>query len=123
MEAWHITVVLFCLLVFFILDLIRREKLSFKYAFGWLCGCVLGITFAVFQNVLQKTSSALGFVLMSNFVFFVCVFAAVFLGLLLTVFLYQQQRRGDIMAQRIALLQEELDALKSKMDTAERTGA
>ncbi len=114
MEAWHITVVLFCLLAFFILDLIRREKLSFKYAFGWLCGCLLGVALAVFRDVLQKLSAALGFVLMSNFVFFVSVFAGIFLGLLLTVFLYQQQKRNDILAQRIALLQEELGSLKAQ---------
>jgi len=114
MQAWQITVVLFCVLIILILDLIRREKLSFKYAFGWFCGCFLGLALAVFQDVLRALSRMLGFVLMSNFIFFVCVFAAIFLGLLLTVFMYQQQRRNDIMAQRIALLQEEVESLKSQ---------
>jgi hypothetical protein len=39
----------------------------------------------------------------------------VFLSLLLTVFLCQQNSRNDVMAQKIALLEFELNELKKKL--------
>ncbi|MFP4472773.1 MAG: DUF2304 domain-containing protein [Candidatus Omnitrophota bacterium] len=106
-----LSMILLVLLLAVILDFIRRDKLTFKYAFGWLTAVVLGLLCAVFQNAFRAGAELLGFVLLSNAIFFFCVFLAVVLGVLLTVFLCQLNRRNEQMAQKIGLLEKRvLDA-------------
>lgn len=99
----------------FVIDLVRRRRLTFKYAMGWLLVCAGAIVFAVFPRMLFALARLLGFELPSNFIFFALFCVFVFLSLLLTVFLCQQNSRNDVMAQKIALLEFELRELKKKM--------
>ena len=108
--AIGISVVIFL----FVLDLVRRQKLTFKYALAWLFVSGCAIFFAVFKRILFHLSEVLGFELPSNFIFFVLLCTFVFLSLLLTVFLCQQNSRNDRMAQKIALLEFELKELKKR---------
>lgn len=103
-------VVVFILLV---VELVRRERLTFKYASGWFGVLVMALFLAVFDELLFKVSSWLGFELPSNFIFFALLCVFVFLGLLLTVFLCQQDNRNDAIAQKIGLLEFELEQLKN----------
>jgi hypothetical protein len=86
--------------------------LTFKYAVGWLLVAGGGIFFAVFYHLLYALAAWLGFELPSNFIFFALFCVFVFLSLLLTVFLCQQNIRNDLMAQKIALLEFEVKELK-----------
>jgi len=52
--------------------------------------------------------------LMSNFIFFSLFCFFVFSSLLLSTFLCQQNKRNDIMAQKIALLEKEIKTLKGE---------
>lgn len=99
----------------FVLELVRREKLSFKYAFIWFFVAVSGMCCCLFSQQLFFVSRLIGFEVPSNFIFFVLLVAFVFVCLLLTVFLCQQNRRNDRMAQQIGLLGLELDRLKESM--------
>jgi len=100
--------------VFFliIIDLVRREKLTFKYAAGWLGITLLGILLAVFDKFLSGFAAKLGFQLTSNFIFFTVSCGLISLSLILTIFLGQQNSRNDRMAQKIALLENELQKIK-----------
>ena len=100
----------------FVIDMVRRRRLTFKYAVAWLLVSAGAIFFAVFYRLIFVCAAWLGFELPSNFIFFslFCVF--VFLSLLLTVFLCQQNNRNDIMAQKIALLEFEFKELKKKIE-------
>lgn len=98
----------------FVVDLVRRHKLTFKYALAWLLVCAAGIFFAIFKHLLFDFAAFLGFELPSNFIFFALLSIFVFLSLLLTVFLCQQNNRNDCMAQKIAILDFELKELKKK---------
>ena len=97
----------------FVLDLVRRRKLTFKYALGWLLAAGAAVFFAVFKQLLFACAAFLGFELPSNFIFFALLCVFVFLSLLLTVFLCQQNGRNDAMAQKIAILEFELKELKN----------
>ncbi|MBF0123136.1 MAG: DUF2304 domain-containing protein [Candidatus Omnitrophica bacterium] len=99
----------------FVVELVRREKLTFKYAFAWIFFSVIGVVFSLFPVIPYKISKVLGFELPSNFIFFSLLGMFVFLSLLLTVFLCQQNRRNDRMAQKIGLLEEEMRALQERM--------
>ena len=52
------------------IELVRRERLTFKYASGWILAAVVSIFLAIFEQFLFKISQWLGFQLASNFVFF-----------------------------------------------------
>ena len=100
------------LMFLFVVELVRRRKLTFKYALAWLLVSGAGIFFALFKQLLFQCAAFLGFELPSNFIFFALLCSFVFLGLLLTVFLCQQNGRNDAMAQKIAILEFELKQLK-----------
>lgn len=102
------------LILFFVIELARREKLSFKYAAAWILISLAALFFAVFDNLLSAVSIHLGFQLTSNFIFFALLCGFVFLSLLLTIFLCQQNNRNDKMAQKLGLLEHEIEKLKNK---------
>ena len=99
----------------FVAELVRREKLSFKYAFIWFFVCGLGIFCAIFSQGLFALSKFFGFEVPSNFIFFGLFGVFVFVSLLLTVFLCQQNRRNDRMAQKIGMLELELRQIKDRI--------
>lgn len=98
------------------IELVRREKLTFKYAFGWMLMSALAIFFVIFNNILFEFSRWFGFTLPSNFIFFVLFFGFVIWSLFLTVFLCQQDMRNDTMAQKIGILEMEIEYLKKKSE-------
>jgi hypothetical protein len=112
----HVVAIIVSVAIFlFVIELVRRRRLTFKYAVGWLLVSAGAIFFAVFYRVLYACAALLGFELPSNFIFFTLFCVFIFLSLLLTVFLCQQNSRNDVMAQRIALLEFELKELKKKL--------
>lgn len=109
-----VTIGLSLAILFIVIDFARRGKLTFKYAAGWICLGVLGVGFAAFDRFLFICSDFFGFKLMSNFIFFSLFCFFLFLSLLLSTFLCDQNRRNDIMAQKIALLEKEVCTLKGE---------
>ena len=97
-------------------ELVRREKFTFKYAFGWMMMSAGAIFFVIFDNVLFEVSRWFGFTLPSNFIFFILLFGCVVWSLFLTVFLCQQDMRNDTMAQKIGILEMEMEYLKKKLE-------
>ena len=114
MQLKLMSVIVLSIFFFMIVELVRREKLTFKYAFGWLILAVTGIMFSIFHRGLFKIAAWLGFELPSNFIFYAMMILFAFLSLLLTAFLCQQEKRNEIMAQKIALLEMEINKVKEK---------
>src|SRR5262245_51101445 len=92
------------IILLFVLELIRRQKMTFKYSLFWLTmSCI--VIFATFHFSLIETLSKLaGFRLPSNFLFFLMVVFFLWLSLQLTVYVNEQNNRTDALAQSIALL-------------------
>ena len=114
MNARFLSIILSVFVLLFVIELVRREKLTFKYAMGWLIILALAIFFAVFDRCLYGLSAWFGFHLPSNFIFFVILGGFVFLSLILTIFLCQQNSRNDATAQKLGILEQELEELKKK---------
>ena len=102
-----------------VIELVRREKLTFKYAAGWMILSCAAIFFAIFDDLLFRAAHWLGFELTSNFIFFMLLCFFVFLSLLLTTFLCEQDIRNDTIAQKIGILEMELSQLKEKLSEKE----
>jgi Flp pilus assembly protein protease CpaA len=109
MPAKLLSCVILGVLFLLILDLIRREKMTFKYAFGWLAAILAGLAVVLLDQFAARAAGVFGFQLLSNFLFFCGMVTAVFLGILMTVFLCQQSQRNEQMAKKIALLEKRLE--------------
>ena len=105
----------FVLLVL-IVELVRRERLTFKYAAGWLLVSLAGLLLSFFDGILVAVSRFLGFELLSNFIFFAMIGVFVFLSLLLTIMLCQQNSRNDRMAQKIGMLENRLEKIEQDQE-------
>src|SRR5690349_9341243 len=116
MSLKFLTFLLAFLMFVIVLELTRREKINFRYAFGWIGVSVLAIFLTVFDNLLIHLAHWLGFELASNFIFFTLLSVFVFLSLLMTVFLCQQHERNDKMAQKIGMMELEINQLKEKLE-------
>lgn len=95
-----------------VIELIRKEKLTFKYAISWMLVCVLGLLAGIFDQCLAYIAHFFGFELTSNFVFFVIIAILVFLSLMMTILLCQQDRRNKTIAQKIGILEHEIETIK-----------
>ena len=85
-----------------VIDLIRREKMTFKYSVVWFGGCLLALIFVINQNLLVSVSRFAGFALPSNFIFFLLLVFVMFLSLMLTLYINEQNSRAESLAQAIA---------------------
>ncbi len=114
MNVKAVTIILSVMFLVYIVDLVRREKLTFKYASGWILLIVLAIFAAIFDGLVFRLSELLGFQLPSNFIFFSVLCGFVFVSLLLTIFLCQQSNRNERMAQKIGILEHEIEQIKKQ---------
>ena len=110
-----LTIILATLIFLIVIELIREEKLTFKYALGWLIVSILALGLTIFDHILFGVAHFFGFQLPSNFIFFTLLAVFVFLSLLLTLFLCQQNSRNDKIAQKLAVLEFELNEFKKKL--------
>ena len=109
-----LTIGLSFLIFLLVVELIRREKLTFKYAFGWLLISSFGFVLTIFDTTLFRIARFFGFELTSNFIFFTILSVFIFWALLMSVFLCQQNSRNDRIVQQLGLLQTEVDRLKKE---------
>ena len=98
-----------------VIELIREEKLTFKYAFGWIFVSILAIIFTIFDALLFRVASFFGFELKSDFILFIFLAIFVFLSLLMTIFLCQQNSNNDVIAQQLGILKFEIEKLKEEL--------
>lgn len=102
----------------FIVELIRRQKMTFKYSLFWLGTSFLVLVLAFNENLLGRLSELAGFSLPSNFVFFLVMLFFIFLSLALTIYVNEQNIRTDTLAQHLALL--ELEFKKFQQQSVQR---
>jgi hypothetical protein len=96
------------LLLFVVLELVRRRRLRERYALLWLFSAVVLLALAAWRNALERLADAVGIAYPPNALFFV---AFAFVLLLLLHFSAAVSRLADqskVLAQRMALLEERL---------------
>lgn len=114
MQVKFFSIVMTFIIMGFVFDLIRRQKMTFKYAVTWLGGCAVVLFFAVNDGLLLKISRMAGFTLPSNFVFFMLLVFVMYLSLLLTIYMNEQNSRAEALAQSIAALEHRLEKTEKK---------
>lgn len=95
-----------------IVELIRRQKLTFKYSMFWLSSAALTLVLAFAEPVLWKLANLAGFELLSNFVFFLALGLLSLLCLFQTVYINEQNNRTEKLAQSLAILDAKIKTLE-----------
>jgi hypothetical protein len=94
------------LLLFVILELVRRRRLLERYALLWLFSAVILLTLAIWRGLLEDIARVIGVAYAPNALFFI---AFAFVLVLLLHFSLAVSRLTDqtkVLAQRLALLEE-----------------
>jgi hypothetical protein len=102
-----------------ILELVRRRRLMERYALLWLGSAVVLLVLSVWRNGLELFARAVGVAYAPSALFLV---ALGFILLLLLHFSLVISRLADqtkVLAQRVGLLQHELDELRSETEAAD----
>lgn len=105
-------VLITCVILAAVIDFIRREKMTFKYSVNWFFGCAVVLFFACNDQLLLKVSQWAGFSLPSNFIFFMLMIFVMFLSLLLTLYINEQNSRTEALAQAVANLENQIKKLQ-----------
>lgn len=104
------------LILFFVIELIRKQKMTFKYSAFWLGGSILVVFFSIYDNVLRALAGLAGFQLPSNFVFFLLLVFFTLLSLFLTRYINEQNNRLEALTQAIAILEHRTKKLETQND-------
>jgi len=114
MEAKYFAIGISILLFLFVLELIRRQKMTFKYSLSWLSGSAVVLFFAFNDEILTRVSNLAGFRLPSNFVFFLLLAFFAALSLLLTIYINEQNNRSETLAQAVGILDYKVRKLQKR---------
>lgn len=109
MTTRFLAIITVLILAFYVLMLIRKEKLELKYALLWFVLSIILILFACFPSMLTFLSFSLGFELTSNFLFFIAIFFLLLQTLSLSSTVSKQQQAIKNLSQALALLKHQLD--------------
>ena len=115
MNSKIFAMVIAALIFIFVIDLIRRHKMTFKFSMSWLAICLIVLFAALNSSLLQRLSAFAGFSLPSNFLFFIVLVFFIFLSLFLTIYISEQNTRSETLAQDIGILEHKLKRLEQKL--------
>ena len=102
------------LILVLVIDRIRRQKMTFKYALTWLISSSLVLLFTIQDGWLKKFAQWAGFALPSNFIFFLLLIFVIFFSLLLTIHINEQNSRTESLIQAIAKLDYRIKKLEKE---------
>lgn len=103
-------------IVLLILDLIRRQKMTFKYSLFWLSASVATLFLGVYDELLTTLARWAGFELSSNFIFFLFLAFISALCLFLTVYINEQNSRTEALGQKLGILEMKLRKLQDAFE-------
>lgn len=115
MQTKIFAVVSAVLILTFVLDLIRRQKMTFRYSVVWLIISFLSIFFALYDRPLYQLAKLAGFTLPSNFIFFLFLIFFIWVCLFLTLYVNEQSNRSETLAQSVAILEHKLKQLEARL--------
>ncbi len=115
MRAQTFAIIISFLILLFVIDSIRRQKMTFKYSALWLGTCTAVAFLALNENLIAKISKLAGFALPSNFIFFLLLSFFVFLSLLLTIYINEQNSRTETLSQAVGALEYKIKKIEKKL--------
>lgn len=99
----------------FIIDLLRRGVLREKYAVLWIFVSGVAIIFALFPDTLEWITQRAGVNYQSNMIFFLTIMLLVLVSVHLSYELSRHEARIRRLAEEVALLDEEMQQLRRRV--------
>ncbi len=103
-------------ILIFIVDLLRRGVLREKYAVLWIFVSAVAILFALVPSTLEWLTQTAGVSYQSNMVFFLTIVLLVLVSVHLSYELSRHEARIRRLAEEVALLDEEMERLRGRLD-------
>jgi hypothetical protein len=103
-----VTILGAALLLLAVLELVRRRRLTERYALLWLLSAVVLLTLAIWGGALARISHAIGVIYPPNALFFIAIGCIVLLLLHFSAVVSRLSDQTELLAQRQALLEERL---------------
>jgi hypothetical protein len=122
MQPKTFAIVMSVVIFLVVIELIRRQKMTFKYSIFWLVTCVVVLFFSFFDGLLAQLATLAGFTLPSNFVFFLLLVFFIMLSLVLTIYINEQNSKTESLAQQLAILDRKLQKLNARPSPPGRAG-
>ena len=116
MEAKTFAMIMSVSIFAFIIELIRRQKMTFRFSALWLTASIVVLVFSCQTEWLSIISRLAGFALPSNFVFFMLLIVFIFQSLLLTIYINEQNSRAESLAQAAAALEYKMKQMEARLD-------
>lgn len=116
MHAKTFAILIAVFIFLLILDLIRRQKMTFKYSMFWLSASAATLFLAVYDQTLASLATWAGFQLLSNFIFFLFLAFISTLCLFLTVYINEQNCRTEALGQNLGILELKIRRLQEELD-------
>ena len=92
--------------VFFVLYLVRKERISIKYSLVWLFPCFILLIFVLVPGFLTWTTNLLGFQTASNMVLSLLIGLLLIISIALTVIVSKQKEQIRLLIQEVSLLKK-----------------
>ena len=116
MTATILAIITSLVTLIFIIDLLRRGVLKEKYAALWLIVAGTALILSVFPGLLRTVTDLLGVEIPANLLFFVTIVVLVLVSVQLSYELSRHEAQIRRLAEEVALQQDELDALRRRLD-------
>ena len=116
MTAQILGVIAALLTFVFVFWMLRRGSLQEKYAVLWLAVSGVALVLAIFPGILRWITDVLGVETPSNLLFFVTIVLLILVAVQLSYELSRHEARIRRLAEEVALLDEEIKALRDDRD-------
>lgn len=97
-----------------VLEMLRRRRLRERHAGWWIIAGAIAIVVSIFPQVLATVSAALGFEVPINLIFFMSLFTLFLVALQHSAELTRVEERNRILAERLTLLELQVESLGSR---------
>ena len=103
-----ISIVINFVVFFFVVELIRRNRLSERYALLWLLATSVMVVFSFTRGLLHTVAGWVGVHYPPSLIFFAAFFFLVIINIHFSMFISKLTRQNKMMARELALLNEKL---------------
>lgn len=98
---------------------VKKDDISVKYSMVWLiCIMLMGVAILI-PNLLEKICNFLGFELVSNMIFLICIAILFIISFTFTVIVSRQTKKIRLLIQEVSILKSEVEKIGEKVNEKE----
>lgn len=109
-------------LFFFIFYLVRKKKIKEEYSLLWLFSSIVFIVFSIWRNGLEYFAGLMGIAYPPAALFLILLLAIFLILIEFSINISKLSEKNKILAQELALLQKELEDLKTEKEADDAVG-